>query len=328
MQSILGQTRTDWELIICDSYSNDGSWEYLQRFREDPRVHLFQAPRLGCVPSLNQCLRQANGEYIYVAPSDDTAHPTLLERLTAPLERFKHLSIAVCDYDEINIASCPIPQRPRYHEAFFGKWLGTPSIRNGQTEFLLHSAFGGTLWCAISAILFRRSLLDVTGLFPEWVGPRADEAWTLRACLATDIAWVPGKWVSWRRHPCQLTQSTPDAARIVLACINSVLNDDQAGIPSAWKTVKNWRTIIAATHLQNYHNSLKLYRWEAKQNPHKFLCNCYRALCSDPQWLLHQLRHAFGVVEEDQEVDPSSRAKDLISLFHTPWPPTPVPDGW
>ncbi len=33
MESILAQTLTDWELIVCDSYSNDGTWEYFQQFK-------------------------------------------------------------------------------------------------------------------------------------------------------------------------------------------------------------------------------------------------------------------------------------------------------
>jgi len=40
MESILTQTRTDWELIVCDSYSDDGTWEYLQQFKDDSRVRL------------------------------------------------------------------------------------------------------------------------------------------------------------------------------------------------------------------------------------------------------------------------------------------------
>lgn len=32
MATILNQTYTNWELIIADSYSDDGSWEYLKEF--------------------------------------------------------------------------------------------------------------------------------------------------------------------------------------------------------------------------------------------------------------------------------------------------------
>ena len=89
MESILGQTLTDWELIVCDSHSDDGAWEYFRQFKSDPRVMLAQVPREGIYAGWNECLRRAQGEYIYMATSDDTCRPELLEKLVSELERVK-----------------------------------------------------------------------------------------------------------------------------------------------------------------------------------------------------------------------------------------------
>lgn len=89
MESILGQKLTDWELIVCDSYSDDGSWEYFQRFKDEPRIRLYEVPREGIYAGWNECLRRAKGEYIYIATSDDTCRPELLEKLVGMLEREK-----------------------------------------------------------------------------------------------------------------------------------------------------------------------------------------------------------------------------------------------
>src|SRR5215510_251840 len=88
MESILAQSLTDWELIVCDSYSDDGAWEFLQKFSSDSRVQLYQVPRRGAIAGVNDCLERARGKYIYIAPSDDTADLRLLENLVKPLERF------------------------------------------------------------------------------------------------------------------------------------------------------------------------------------------------------------------------------------------------
>ena len=40
MRSILAQTFTDFELVVSDHSSTDGTWEALQQFTEDPRVRL------------------------------------------------------------------------------------------------------------------------------------------------------------------------------------------------------------------------------------------------------------------------------------------------
>ena len=87
MDSILAQTLTDWELIVCDSFSDDGTWEYLQQFKDDARVRLYQVPREGMYAGWNECLRRCRGEYVYIATADDTMVPECLERMVAALEK-------------------------------------------------------------------------------------------------------------------------------------------------------------------------------------------------------------------------------------------------
>src|SRR5690348_5094098 len=87
MEALLAQTFTDWEMIVCDSYSDDGSWEFLEKFKTDPRIRLYQVPRAGLYAGWNECLQRSRGTYINIATSADTAVPTLFEKLVEPLER-------------------------------------------------------------------------------------------------------------------------------------------------------------------------------------------------------------------------------------------------
>ena len=194
MESILHQTLGNWELVVGDSYSDDGSWDFFQKFKSDPRVKLHQIPREGIYAGWNECLRRATGEFIYIATSDDTASPNLLARLAAPLLRFPEISIAVCDYQEIDEDSKPLQTQSNKSgkRAFLGEWLSVPSIRSGSTEFLLHATMG-TIWHTMTAVLFRRSLLERVGYFRTDRVSQADYEWTLRASLASDIAFVPGQ---------------------------------------------------------------------------------------------------------------------------------------
>src|SRR5690349_16386964 len=91
METIRSQTMTDWELIICDSHSSDGAWEFFQKFKGDPRIRMAQVPREGIYAGWNECLRRATGEYIYIATSDDTADTRLLDKMTRPFRRFPEL---------------------------------------------------------------------------------------------------------------------------------------------------------------------------------------------------------------------------------------------
>jgi len=76
IESVLGQTLSDWELICSDNYSDDGSWEYLQNVADDPRITVFQSDRRGMYDNFNRCLKRVKGKYTYIMGSDDVCAPT------------------------------------------------------------------------------------------------------------------------------------------------------------------------------------------------------------------------------------------------------------
>jgi len=87
VDSILKQTFTDFEFIICDDASTDSTWELLCKFqKEDPRISVFQNPQnLGLGESLNKCFEIARGEYIARQDADDISESYRLEKTLAYL---------------------------------------------------------------------------------------------------------------------------------------------------------------------------------------------------------------------------------------------------
>lgn len=81
IESVLNQTFTDFELIICDDGSTDNSIDIVQNFvAKDNRVKLLKNTKnLGLAPTLNKCLEAANGEYIARMDDDDVSHPNRFE---------------------------------------------------------------------------------------------------------------------------------------------------------------------------------------------------------------------------------------------------------
>ena len=322
METILAQTVTDWELIICDSYSADGSWEFFQKFNGDPRIRMYQVPREGIYAGWNECLRRTTGKYVYIATSDDTMSEKCLESLITLLERYPDIDIARCRYELIDHNSNPLENQRKPWDSFFGVWNDIPSICNGKTEFLLHAAFSTNIWISITTILFRRRLLERTGLFRTDLGSCADAEWALRACLTSDIAYEPEKYATWRVYSGQATGQTSSRmmARFVLKSLENVLNDSQAGIPPQWKTVDRWREQLLKGSRLEYLDAFNLYRAEAKRHPMQFLSDVWQALRVEPQWLLSQALRGFSRPLECQ-VDHRGIARELISLFESAWPP-------
>lgn len=84
IDSILAQTFDDFDLFISDHSSTDGTWEALQAYRGDPRVHLTRLPTGGGAPANWQAVTAlGTGELIKLVCGDDLIHPTCLAEQVA-----------------------------------------------------------------------------------------------------------------------------------------------------------------------------------------------------------------------------------------------------
>lgn len=88
IMSVVQQTFTDWELIVCDDGSTDNSLAAIQSWeRKDARIKaLINEKNIGLASTLNRCLQEVKGEYVARQDSDDFSHPDRLERQISFLE--------------------------------------------------------------------------------------------------------------------------------------------------------------------------------------------------------------------------------------------------
>lgn len=94
VESILGQSLTDFEFLIVEDGSTDASFELLQNYR-DPRIRLVpNGANLGLIASLNRGLDLARGEYVARMDADDISLPERLERQVSFLDA--HREVALC----------------------------------------------------------------------------------------------------------------------------------------------------------------------------------------------------------------------------------------
>jgi len=82
IQSALDQTYTDFEIVVADNASTDGTWEICRRFAEvDRRVRIFRnETNVGPVRNWLRCVSEARGEYGKILFSDDLMYPAFLEK--------------------------------------------------------------------------------------------------------------------------------------------------------------------------------------------------------------------------------------------------------
>jgi glycosyltransferase involved in cell wall biosynthesis len=93
--SILGQSFADFEFLIRDDGSSDGTTEVLRDWaRRDPRIRVHEGPQLGLAGSSNWVVREARAPLVARMDADDIARPDRLERQMALFRRAPDLVLA------------------------------------------------------------------------------------------------------------------------------------------------------------------------------------------------------------------------------------------
>jgi glycosyltransferase involved in cell wall biosynthesis len=72
--SVISQDWQDWELIVVDDGSNDGTADIVNEFH-DPRIHLIQQANAGVSAARNVALDHLQGEFVVLLDSDDLLAP-------------------------------------------------------------------------------------------------------------------------------------------------------------------------------------------------------------------------------------------------------------
>ena len=105
IESIINQTFTDWEFIMCDDGSSDNTYEVACEYaKKDPRIKVIKNERnMRLAYTLNHCLEVAEGEYIARMDADDISLPERFEKQVAYLDSHPEMAVvasSVIVFDE------------------------------------------------------------------------------------------------------------------------------------------------------------------------------------------------------------------------------------
>jgi len=211
IRSIREQTFTDFEFVIVNDGSTDGSLEIIQRHaEEDERIIILDRPNGGIVAALNAGLAVCRGEFIARMDGDDVSLPERFERQVAYLRQHPQIGVLggwayVIDNQGIEIGSkCP----PSTHE-----------------EILSHSLQQG--WTAIihPASVIRRVAFGDRGYEPDYAYAEDTELF-FRIAGAWQLANLTEYLLRYRCHVASASSRlSPLAARLSVRVVRDAMRN-------------------------------------------------------------------------------------------------------
>ncbi|THB70086.1 MAG: glycosyltransferase family 2 protein [Desulfovibrio sp.] len=101
VDSLLAQTYANFELVISDNCSTDGTWDLCQEYaRRDNRVRISRNhENIGIVPNFKRVLALASGKYFMWTAVDDFWKPHFVETLVREMEGHPETGIALCAFE-------------------------------------------------------------------------------------------------------------------------------------------------------------------------------------------------------------------------------------
>ena len=86
IESVLAQTRGDWELIVVDNGNSDEMARIVSNYTSDPRITLIRQENKGIGGGVSAAANAADGRYLCPLDSDDALEPNYCERIGALIE--------------------------------------------------------------------------------------------------------------------------------------------------------------------------------------------------------------------------------------------------
>ena len=153
IESVLNQTVKDFEILLIDNNSTDGTWAVFQAYQKKfpAFIHIFQESKQGCPAARNRGVREAKGEWIQILDSDDELLPQKLEH-QLPLTKDENVQLIVGGRYKYKWVNNELQKKRK-----------TPETENSWKALLLFR-LGSTNSC----LWRKKTVVDVNGWNESW----------------------------------------------------------------------------------------------------------------------------------------------------------------
>lgn len=207
IESVLDQTYTDFEFIIVDDGSTDGSTEVLRHYASrDNRMCVIRQENIGVTASRNRGLQEAEGEYIAWMDDDDVSLPERFARQVAYLDDHPDCvalggQVTLIDQNGSPVRNTDIPPFSDGEGHVEGLWEDHRAIEKSLLE--------GEWPIQQSASMLRREAVESVGGYDERFATNQDHDLFLKLAEVGQLANLQRTVVKYRRHRTQITANQP-----------------------------------------------------------------------------------------------------------------------
>jgi glycosyltransferase involved in cell wall biosynthesis len=192
IESVLAQTFTDWQLVVVDDGSSDGTPDVVSGYR-DPRIRLLRIDHSG-LPAVarNRALAATESPFVAFLDADDLWRPQKLGHQLALVESRPEVGLVHTGFEMLR-------------DGTLEPYLPPPTMTADGPQ-LERLALGN--YIANSSVLVRRALLAEYGSFDEDRRLRGTEDFELWLRLAphTEFGYLDEPLMVYRFHPANLGQ--------------------------------------------------------------------------------------------------------------------------
>lgn len=192
LESVLSQTYTDYEVVIADHSSIDGTAEVIDRYRGDSRLRvLTPTPEGGGAErNWNRVSKEARGYYIKLVCGDDLLMPTALEEQVNALSENPSAVLVACKRDLVDAAG-QVFIKSRGLQGISGLVRGHQAVRAAVVA-------GSNIFGEPACVMFRRDLLETVGGWDNTYPYLIDQATYSAVCFHGDVVAVPRSLAQFR----------------------------------------------------------------------------------------------------------------------------------
>lgn len=185
LDSVLNQTHNEFEVIIVDDNSTDGSFEEIKKYN-DPRIQVFQRtePGPGGYAARNLGIEKVQYKWIAFLDADDEWYPNHLENLSNTINKFSDVGIigagfiAISKKSKVTQPYFQINEKKGAHRLMFSDFLNI---------YLKNHRFGNT-----SVVAVKKDIIEKAGCFPAGKTNKGGDLYTwIKVFSESDGAWSP-----------------------------------------------------------------------------------------------------------------------------------------